>query len=352
MHPKVLIVAVVSWLVVLGVPKTDAQPKLPHVKIGVVTPWQVGVIYNARNRGWFRDAGVDVEILKFAGGPPAIEALAAKSIDLAYVGGAPAHIAAARGVDFKIIAGMYDATNLWGIEPIVRPAIRSVEDLRNKTILVPIGTLPHLHVMLLLDKFGLTPRDVKIQHMGFAESYAAFITGIGDAAVPLWPQCLDLVEKGHGKHLTGPEGWIRLDKAPGKIIKTKFADIIAARGGLLKSEPDTVMKFLTAYFRSIDWTRAHPDEALRAFLEIQKKDVGVEISTKVAQTLHSHTEWLPVDVQLATLFNKNYGEGSLYVDAPFILGFFANQGVDVKRIPMDGVIDTSFLVRVQAASKR
>lgn len=100
--------------------------------------------------------------------------------------------------------------------------------------------------------------------MGFSEAYSAFITGISDAAVPRWPQCLGLVEKGHGRHLSGPGGWIRLDKPPRKIIKTKLADVIAARGGLVKSDPDTVLKFLAGYFRSIDWPRTHPEEPLKA----------------------------------------------------------------------------------------
>ncbi len=102
----------------------------------------VAANFTRQGKGWFEERlgpGTKIEWYVYNAGPSAMEALAAGSIDLTYVGPNPALnlYVKARGEEVRIVAGSADggATALGGPRPDGRLA--KPEDFRGKSIATP-----------------------------------------------------------------------------------------------------------------------------------------------------------------------------------------------------------------------
>ena len=117
----------------------------------------------------------------FTSGPPQIEAATAGKIDFAITGNTPPIFGAASNAKVKVVS----AYNGGGVgDQIIVPAdspIKTVSDLRGKSILVGKGSSAHGNVLGQLDKAGLTPADVKLVFLQPADAFSAFQAGQGDA---------------------------------------------------------------------------------------------------------------------------------------------------------------------------
>ncbi len=113
----------------------------------------------AAQKGWFKEAGVEVELLWFEYGP-SMEAFTAGKCDAVTVTNGDALVTGANGAKNVMIL-MTDFSN--GNDMIVaRPGIDSIKDLKGKKIGIEIGFVEHLLLLNGLKKQGLTEKDLEL----------------------------------------------------------------------------------------------------------------------------------------------------------------------------------------------
>ncbi|MFV1993749.1 MAG: ABC transporter substrate-binding protein, partial [Acidiferrobacterales bacterium] len=75
-----------------------------NLKIGWVYAMANAPILIAKQKGYFKEQGLDVEIIKFNSGPLLRQAISAEELDLAYIGAPPVYHWYAEGLKSRILA--------------------------------------------------------------------------------------------------------------------------------------------------------------------------------------------------------------------------------------------------------
>lgn len=144
-----------------------------------------------KNKGWleeaFKDAGTKITWAQSRGSNNSLEFLKVGSTDFAGSAGLSAFLSRANGVPLKVI---YVAS--WGGSSIIQvkpdSPLKTVADLKGKTIAVTKGTGPYFTLVRALAQFKLTVNDLKIVNLQHPEGFAALQQGQVDAWVGIDPQ--------------------------------------------------------------------------------------------------------------------------------------------------------------------
>ena len=177
------------------------------------------------------------------------EAMAAGSLDFTHaLGGTSAILAAANGVDLKIIA-IYSRAPKAFVVLTKGDKIQKVSDLKGKKVAGPKGTILHQLILAALAKEGLKPDDIQFISMDLPSSAAALMNGSVDAALSAGPDAIR-AEKAGARVLTTGEGLV------------EATIVTAVRGEFLQKHPDLVKRFLKTHTAAIEHMRSKPDEVL------------------------------------------------------------------------------------------
>ncbi|MBJ7353138.1 MAG: PhnD/SsuA/transferrin family substrate-binding protein, partial [Rhodococcus sp.] len=115
-----------------------------------------------RASGELDSAPYDVAFSTFTSGPPQVEAATAGQIDFAVTGNTPPVFGVAANARIKVVSAYTNDAS--GDQILVPPdsTLASFADLRGKKIAVGKGSSAHGHVLLQLQKAGLTTDDVQL----------------------------------------------------------------------------------------------------------------------------------------------------------------------------------------------
>ena len=165
---------VAALLVCAGI--AEAQEK---VKVGVLKLSSSAVLFAGVEKGFFKEYGIDPELVYFQAAAPIATALAAGQIDVGatgltaalyniVLGGEKLWIVADKGREWP----GYPLTALIVQKDLWEGGLKSIGDLKGKRIgVTQLGSTFHYHLGNVLEKHGLTLNDVKIvplQAMGTA----------------------------------------------------------------------------------------------------------------------------------------------------------------------------------------
>ncbi len=216
-----------------------------------------------------------VEPKLFDSGPQVIEAMFAKSIDLAYVGPGPAinGFLKSENHDIVILSGAASG----GASFIVHPnsQINSVEDFEGKRIASPqIGNTQDVSLRNYLSENGLKPYDkggsVIVLNIPNPDIYTLFTKGEIDAAWVPEPWATILVEELDGKRLFFEEElW----------PENKFASVLLiGRQEYVEANSEVVEKWLESHKQTATWINNNPKETRIAFNEFMQETMGQTLS--------------------------------------------------------------------------
>jgi NitT/TauT family transport system substrate-binding protein len=129
------------------------------LKIGY-SDWPGYTVFEvAVQKGWFKDAGLDVQMIWFDYGP-SIDAFAAGKIDADCIVASDAMGAGATGAASKFIA-IIDYSE--GSDMIIgKPGINSIKDLKGKKVAIELGLVEHFLLLEGLKRNGLSQSDVTL----------------------------------------------------------------------------------------------------------------------------------------------------------------------------------------------
>ncbi|HLG74533.1 MAG TPA: ABC transporter substrate-binding protein [Chloroflexota bacterium] len=188
-------------------PSAAAGGNLDHVKFAVTTGSTTAAgVYIANDRGYFKDTGIEVEMVPFSGGAEMISSIAANQVDIANTDpGAGLLNAIARNVAMRFVAdGSHCDKDHCGTAFTVRKELvdsgkyKDLKDLKGLTInFATPGSTLYMFMNRLMDKAGLKMSDVKAENLnGFPALLPAFSNGALDAAWNIEPFTTQGVDKG------------------------------------------------------------------------------------------------------------------------------------------------------------
>jgi NitT/TauT family transport system substrate-binding protein len=132
---------------------------------------------------------------------------------------------------------------------LAQPQIQTLAELKGKRIGVQNATLGKLVLTRALEKAGLSEQAVQIVSLDVPEQEAAFKTKRVDAVVTFEPVRSKLLAA-KAKRLFDSS------QMPGEIV-----DVLIGRADLIKSHPQQLRSLLQGWYRALDYTQQHPQDA-------------------------------------------------------------------------------------------
>lgn len=245
---------------------TQSASGSPGITIATVGSDSGSQAFIAEKKGFFSDAGLDVEVKVVANVPEL--AAAVESGDAQFALSSPASVASAKsaGLDFQIVAGaaVYTKDNpgVWLMVP-KGSDIHSVADLAGKSIAVnALNTMPHLSTLATLQDAGVDTGSINFVTLDFTQVGQAFESGQVDAATVTTPFNYQILSDGLGTVLTSP-----YDAVNGG--QDFYNTVWFGQAAVATDQPGVVTKFQQALHDTNAWANdpANQDERKKILQE-------------------------------------------------------------------------------------
>lgn len=256
-------------------------------------------VRRAEKAGYFKNAGLDVEIIIFASGAPINEAMSAGQMDVA-VSGMASVFGLATG-QFKyigegVITRAGQAVYARPDSPFAK-APRKKSDLygdpeliRDADVLGPLATSAHFHAIKYAEAFGLTADDFNMVAMDHPQALQAFLSGQGDLLACVSPF----------SNVIGQQGYFRVSDL-GLGLGINLTDTVFVQADALRDRRADLVAFLDCFYRAAADLNQDPD--LRRKLGIEwygeegRKVTDAEMDDEIAQTFYSTLDRMLTDEQ-------------------------------------------------------
>ncbi|WP_321963179.1 sulfonate ABC transporter substrate-binding protein [Paraburkholderia sp. J7] len=222
--------------------------------------------------------GVSVTWTEFDAGPVQLEALNVGSIDFGDVGEAPPIFAQAAGAPLAYVAATVPRPQSEAVLVPHASALRSVADLRGKTIALNRGSNVHYFLVKLLQAHSIQYGDVKVVFLAPADARAAFERGSIDA-------------------------WVIWDPFLAAAQKTLDARILADASGVVGNR--------AYYFSSLSYAKQNPDVIKILIDELSQIDQWGQANRAALATQLAQLWGLPNDAASEAIARVQFGTGPI-----------------------------------------
>ena len=329
---KILAVALILCLLLgLAVPGLAEEKKLSLTVSGIDGSVNFTPIYIGMEKGFFKEANLDVDYVLFTNGPVQMESLASNSWDLGFtgVGGVLSGLISYNAV----LVGATNTDNgtqtIWvrpdsaiaqagkGNNTVNEEIVGSAESWKGATVLCNSGTVLEYLLIKTLGGFGLTTQDVTVITMDPPTANSAFLAGEGDSCV-----------------ITGAISFADNKKdyvqaSCGNWAKTGLECSIVANPNSYKNDETRVamVRFLKVYWKIIEWMNANPDEAAQMCSDFNE-ECGTMLAVETASLYLAQDPYYAASEVVASMTTKSeQGDYSLMEENLLgILNFFINCG--------------------------
>jgi NitT/TauT family transport system substrate-binding protein len=199
------------------------------------TAWEVAI-----QKGFFKEAGVDVQFVWYDYGP-SIDAFTAGKIDAVTIVVGDALVTGAGGKPSTGIL-LEDYSN--GNDMIIgKPGINSIKDLKGKTVAVEFGLVEHELLLRALESNGMTESDITLSKVSTNDTPQVLSSGKADAIgcwYPISGQAL--------KTVGGSKPLFTSHDAPGLVF-----DELAVGKESLAAHRDDWKKVVGVWFKTVDF---------------------------------------------------------------------------------------------------
>jgi NitT/TauT family transport system substrate-binding protein len=233
-----------------------------HLRV-VVVPTEIPIsMINANAMGYFRDAGIDAEIVALANGPAGISAVLSGAADIGFGSTLPIVVAHDRGLPVTVVAGtdLHHATNpVQGIFMALATApLHTGKDFAGKTISVPgLGSTQEYAVRTWVDATGGDSKTLRFVELPNAAVPDAIVAGRIDA--------------GTADVLTFKSERARTLREVANVYDAIASSFITglwyATAPWVDAHRDLTRRFIGVYERYAAWANAHPAEEVRFYAQ-------------------------------------------------------------------------------------
>lgn len=274
-------------------PATPAATTAPLVKIN--SAWSMmnadpAPMWIAQEAGFFKQNGLDVQIIYIDGGTKHAQALISKDVSIGITSAAPVVSAAAGGADLELVAGLVNVLNY---DFIVRPAIRTGADLKGKKVAVSGASGSSTTAMRLALKsfFSLDPdKDVVTINIGNeVERETALMSGQIDATV-VNPDTSIKAKK---------DGLVVLESLWGKPISYAHTGVGTTKA-FAKENPQVVTNYVKSIIQAIGYikdtaNRANVIKFIGQYTKLDDQQILEQAYVRMSQTILQCAPYVPVE---------------------------------------------------------
>ncbi|MEU9399763.1 ABC transporter substrate-binding protein [Streptomyces sp. NPDC048242] len=253
----------------------------------------------------------------FTSGPPLLEAVNAKAVDIGGVGNTPPVFAAGAGSKIAVVAAQHGTSLGDAILVPKGSKLTAPKQLKGRSVAVAQGSSAHYQLVASLKAAGLTLKDVEVKYLQPADALAAFNSGKVDAWAVWDPYTAQVLQAKQGRVLTTGEG-----------VTNGLAFQVAAPGALRDPKKAAAIKdYLARLRRAQVWVHDHQQE----WAKVWAKDTG-----------------LPYEVALASVRRTNSTRVPVAVDKPLVASeqqiadTFTALGLIPKKVDFGDFVDTRF----------
>lgn len=229
-----------------------ATPRAEPLRIFHFTWVGYGPLFVAQEKGFFAKEDIDVSLIRSDEHTAMFASLAAGQVDAVAGSLQDIVIFAEPGEDLlQCVAVTDDSRGTDGI--VANKDIRSIADLKGKTVAFPVNSSLQFYLNFLLQEVGLSEADLgEVVDLMGDEAAEAFLLREVDAAVTWEPDLTPAKNAAHGHLLTDTS------ERPGLIV-----DCIVTPARILRNRRSEFQAFGRAWDAAVDHIGAHPEEAHR-----------------------------------------------------------------------------------------
>ena len=243
-------------------PVALAQP-LKRVRLGkaIDSSFPFSGAELAVKQGFWKAAGLDVQISTFRGDGQLQQALAASAVDFGF-GSGPGMGYAIKGVPAHAVAVIANRPANMALLVSKGSRVTNVTELKGKRIGVSTaGSLTDWLARNIAVSNKWKTSDIEIVPMGEMRArLAAMRSGELTAAVTSVEEAYEIQDNGQGSVLM----------TFGQVVPNFHTHVIFARDELIKSDPDLVKRFLKAWFTTAAFMRDHRAETVKSIAATMK----------------------------------------------------------------------------------
>ena len=317
-----LVLLALAW----STPARSASP------IPMKTAWlgehETFAVWYAKQKGWDKEAGLDLTMLRFDSGKAIVEGVLAYDWAIAGCGAVPALTATlSERLDIIAVANDESAANalyvradspllsIKGTNPAYPEIYGDQATVKGKEILCPKGTSAHYMMAAWLKSLGLGEKDVRVKYMSPVQALGAFAGGLGDV-VALWaPLTYDADAKGFKP------------AALSSNCGVSQPVLIVANHEYAIQYPERVEAFLKMYLRVITFMRETPVETLVPdYVRFYEEWTGRKLTSEIAAKDLANHAVFNLEEQLA-LFDDAQGKSKLQNWLTDIAAFYESIGM-------------------------
>jgi NitT/TauT family transport system substrate-binding protein len=273
MRSKTFFIVIVFLICLIAI--TDiAAAEAKKIKLGIISLTNLLPVFLAQEKGWYQEAGLDVEMIEMKGGATIIPAILGGSIQIGFSNVISVILAQSAGLDIKIVCNSHNegytkkvgepggyATSTPGLLVLQNSGIRGPKDLEGKKIAVnAIKNIDWIAVWEWMDKNNADPKKVIWVETDFPKMIPALMGKKVDAVEAGEPQKAILRSQG----VTLLVNTLH-DLRPGLIIAS-----FVAKEDWISKNPSQVQGFVSATVKGQDYLNAHPEERNKLFIQYTK----------------------------------------------------------------------------------
>lgn len=278
----VLVIVIMGIIVIPRNKKSD----LKHIKVAEVThSIFYAPQYVAHALGYFKDEGLDVEIMLVPGADKVTAAVLSGDVQIGFCGSeATIYIYNGGEKDYlKTFAGL---TKRDGSFLVSREKYDNftLNDLKGKYVIGGRkGGMPEMTFEYTLKENGINPKeDLTIDtSIAFASMGGAFIGGIGDFVTLFEPNALQIESQGYGYVVAS------IGELGGIVPYTAYN----AKKSFIENNPDTIKGFTNAIQKGLDYVHEHTDEEVASVILSYFPDTSLNDLTKIVKRYRDNDSW-------------------------------------------------------------
>lgn len=261
------------------------QNKLKRIKVGEVThSIFYAPQYVAHSLGYFKNEGLDVEILLTSGADKVTSAVLSNDVEIGFCGSESTIYIYNQGQKDYLInfAGL---TKKDGSFLISRKKIDnfSLNDLKGKHVIAGRdGGMPAMTLEYALNKNGIKTNEVNFDtSIDFASIGGAFIGGTGDFVSLFEPTASEFEEKGYGYKVAS------IGNLGGDVPYTSYI----AKKSFVNKNKNTIKGFTKAIQKGLDYMKTHTSKEIAQVIKDYFPDTKVDTIKKIIQNYKDVDVW-------------------------------------------------------------
>lgn len=281
-----LLVTIGLYFVFTKTNKNDDGKKLTKIKLAEVTHSAFyAPLYVAMENGYFKDLGIDLEVILTPGADKVSAAVLSNTVDIGFAGTESA-IYVYQGGEEDYLVTFAGLTKRDGQFILARDCSKefNLEDLYGKEILVGRqGGMPALNFLNAIKNSNIDLSKINVNYaVDFASLSGSFIGGMGDFVDLFEPTATSVVKNSKACIVES------IGKLSGEMPYTAFY----ARKSFLNKNNETLKDFTNAINKGLEFVKNNDAKTIAKVILPEFPDISLEDLTVIVDNYKKYDSWL------------------------------------------------------------